>query len=474
MASSHTNSSRPSGLSANPSQRSAPPQLPSTSTTIQSAIPQPPPSPHGFRAQLPTSCLAMRFSMLVCTSMNSPVCHSLTASSGYGGNSRMYTSHRGIVRGSRAPRNWPVKVHASRPCEHGAGKGGEDGEGHERSGTDTTAVGNGDKETKPMIPSVVVSESHPSGFHTSSATLFSSTSSSSSSTSSAPPASSSPTPSISCAPTPARGMTPYVPLREHSVHWSQTLSLTLRLPIDRNTSQLLPSPLKFVVQQRVIPDDPDAPRNPRLGAVRLDLAEYVDKGEVQRRYYSSRAARMPRSSNPPTYIAPPLAKAEILGGIAGLLSDSDINRTRPRMRDLDIYGPLEPFPTPPPPLTARQSIWSRAREEPEKEIAGVFDVRRLPDVYGPKTTETLIDALFNPVVTRDKAKAGPFTISSMTGSSSTGAERKDELEFAFWWWDAWVVEEDFKWIARTVEAVHPCAGVISRFHWVYFGACICV
>jgi hypothetical protein len=38
------------------------------------------------------------------------------------------------------------------------------------------------------------------------------------------------------------------------------------------------------ILQRVIPGDPDAPRNPRLGAVSLNLAQYVDAGVVTRRY----------------------------------------------------------------------------------------------------------------------------------------------------------------------------------------------
>lgn len=36
--------------------------------------------------------------------------------------------------------------------------------------------------------------------------------------------------------------------------------------------------------QRVISGDPDAPQNPRLGAVYLNLAEYADAGSVTRRY----------------------------------------------------------------------------------------------------------------------------------------------------------------------------------------------
>lgn len=85
--------------------------------------------------------------------------------------------------------------------------------------------------------------------------------------------------------TPPRGMTPFYKLKEHSITWSQQLDPILKLDIDRETLQVLPCPLKLVVMQRVIPDDPDgSPQNPRLGALYLNLAEYIGHGPVERRY----------------------------------------------------------------------------------------------------------------------------------------------------------------------------------------------
>ena len=82
-----------------------------------------------------------------------------------------------------------------------------------------------------------------------------------------------------------RGTTPFLKLKDHSVIWSHTLDTLLKFDIDRETSHILPNPLKLVVMQRVIPDDPDgSPQNPRLGAVYLNLAEYVGKGSVERKY----------------------------------------------------------------------------------------------------------------------------------------------------------------------------------------------
>ena len=82
-----------------------------------------------------------------------------------------------------------------------------------------------------------------------------------------------------------RGMTPFLKLKDHSVTWSHALDTLLKFDIDRETCQIQPHSLKLVVMQRVIPDDPDgSPQNPRLGAVYLNLAEYIGKGSVERKY----------------------------------------------------------------------------------------------------------------------------------------------------------------------------------------------
>lgn len=41
---------------------------------------------------------------------------------------------------------------------------------------------------------------------------------------------------------------------------------------------------RVVALQRVIPGDIDAPHNPRLGALYLNLAEYASAGAITRRY----------------------------------------------------------------------------------------------------------------------------------------------------------------------------------------------
>lgn len=133
----------------------------------------------------------------------------------------------------------------------------------------------------------------------------------------------------------ARGMTRYLPLKDHSITFNFPLEAIVKMDVNRSAApsaatsdpslegsegsglgvselnpydphshsstsissmvpqgppqspkpNLQPSPLKLVVMQRVVPDDPNSvPQNPRLGAVFINLAEYVGKGKVERRF----------------------------------------------------------------------------------------------------------------------------------------------------------------------------------------------
>ena len=143
-----------------------------------------------------------------------------------------------------------------------------------------------------------------------------------------------------------------------------------------------------------------------------------------------------------SYIPPPLAKGEILNGIAGFLEKESVKK---RPRPLDLYGPyknqeeletdlLSGFKsTAKVPKTVRsirnvsdgtfnsnleteteddESHEATSFEEPEMtdEVNVAFDVQRLPAAYGTKTTEMLIDSLFNPVKVTDMTQESPFTI----------------------------------------------------------------
>ncbi|TFK28293.1 hypothetical protein FA15DRAFT_75915 [Coprinopsis marcescibilis] len=373
---------------------------------------------------------------------------------------------------------------------------------------------------------------------------------------------------------PSRGITPYLPLKEHSIGFNFPLNAILKFDIARGNAQdqkkpnILPNEFKLVVMQRVIPDDPDGPpQNPRLGAVYLNMAEYVDKGKVERRYLLKESRvnatlkitiEMTHVSGNMEYIAPPLPKAEIMGGIENFLTQNDSlmkkrkdlygltygNGTKDDLdgelfeenvgqeehstpQDRDPYGlpseseseldedpnseaaqarrqflkslknpPTKPTPTRSqtqtqpqnkadmserekrrvikrderkrrfhlelernpyalPPISGESesesdadadsesdafesateddaqsqvkdtdsiALTEESQQSPDQNVqqnparrynlveVATFDVKRLPLAYGPKTTEALIDALFNPVLTMDKKRDNPFTM----------------------------------------------------------------
>ncbi|KAJ7635300.1 N-terminal C2 in EEIG1 and EHBP1 proteins-domain-containing protein [Roridomyces roridus] len=200
--------------------------------------------------------------------------------------------------------------------------------------------------------------------------------------------------------TSTRGRTPWLPLRDHSVTWEHPLSTVVQMSIERHTHKLLPHPFKLTVLQRVIAHDPNAPANPRLGTIELDLAEFVDsvpnhqqgKGTVTRRYLlcdskTNATLRLSVHVEPtpsrhpfPHFTAPPLPLDDIFSGSSSTLVD--IHRTRPRALDVYSHSPVDP---------------------------GVFDLRALPRAYGPDATASLIDALFNPTPVHDPRLLNPFT-----------------------------------------------------------------
>ncbi|KAJ7903675.1 N-terminal C2 in EEIG1 and EHBP1 proteins-domain-containing protein [Mycena olivaceomarginata] len=223
------------------------------------------------------------------------------------------------------------------------------------------------------------------------------------------------------------GQTGWLPLKDHSVTWDQPLSAVVQMSIERDTHRLLPHPFKLIVLQRVIAHDPDAPHNPRLGTVEIDLAEYVDsvpptspsKGVVTRRYLLRDSktnatlrlsVRVEPVGTPTPFTAPPLPNGEILAGVATLLSThDDVYRTRPRA--LDLYAPVESS------LQSSKASIKSAKSNGTSEIQS-FDIRALPRAYGPRPTESLIEALFNPAPVRDERLVGPFTklVSTESGS----------------------------------------------------------
>lgn len=132
-----------------------------------------------------------------------------------------------------------------------------------------------------------------------------------------------------------------------------------------------------------------------------------------------------------------MPKGEILNEIAGFLDDGGV---RKRPRALNLYGPYRDqeelekdllgtgrsgkFPKSarsqrgmdrrPSDGTTTTPIGSDSEEELDTDdlddVEVAFDIQRLPHAYGTKTTETIIDALFNPVKVTDVKYESPFTI----------------------------------------------------------------
>lgn len=230
----------------------------------------------------------------------------------------------------------------------------------------------------------------------------------------------------------ARGVTPWQKLQSYNVRWDHSVNVVVSMDVHRESFALLPSPLKLIVQQRVIAGDPDAPQHPRLGAVYLNLAEYVDKGKVERRYLLRQsktnatlkvAIELEHVGGEKEYVPPPLKKGEVLGAVAGILSN-DLLRAQ-IARELDEYTRAHsPSPWGVPPLHVHHPHNHNHVHDADEDDAHSFETLSypypyatpsghiLPDhlasSYGLHMTETLIEALFNPLPSSEP-DSSPFT-----------------------------------------------------------------
>ncbi|PIL28675.1 hypothetical protein GSI_08719 [Ganoderma sinense ZZ0214-1] len=200
----------------------------------------------------------------------------------------------------------------------------------------------------------------------------------------------------------ARGMTPWAPLQNYNVKWSHSVNLAVQMDVHRETGDLLPNQLKLVVMQRIVHGDPDAPEQPRLGAVYLNLAEYADAGNVSRRYLLRQSKtnatlklsiELQHIAGEKHYKPPPLRKGEILASVSGILSNNGLFNTR-FARELDLYVGADKL--------------EDATAFPYADKEGHVKADRLATSYGVRTTEDLIEALFNPVPS-ETAEQTPFT-----------------------------------------------------------------
>ncbi|KAI6014441.1 hypothetical protein PISMIDRAFT_672142 [Pisolithus microcarpus 441] len=224
---------------------------------------------------------------------------------------------------------------------------------------------------------------------------------------------------------PANGQTPFVQLKEHNVVWERTLDFVVQMNVSKESGELNDCPAKLVVMQRVIPGDADAPRNPRVGAIHLNLAQYVGAGVVTRRYLLRQSKtnatlkltiQLEHTGGATSYTAPPLPKGEILSGVTGIL-ESDTYHNRPRT--LGLYSSsssgssdsLSSGDSSPSALPSEkdQSKGQGARRRKNKPKRKHFDPSKLPDVRGPRATEKLIEAIFNPVPVTSPTQVNAFT-----------------------------------------------------------------
>ncbi|KZT00686.1 uncharacterized protein LAESUDRAFT_708494 [Laetiporus sulphureus 93-53] len=210
----------------------------------------------------------------------------------------------------------------------------------------------------------------------------------------------------------ARGATPWRPLQSYNVKWDHNVRVLVQMHVHRETRALLPNELKLIVMQRVIPGDPDAPRQPRLGAIYLNLAEYADAGPVTRRYLLRESKtnatlkltiELTHAGGTTDYRPPPLHKSEILASVTGLLEQNDRLRTS-LAREVDAYT----YPTPSSPSSSLPPEGSA--EHPFMRADGTPDGERLAYAHGLRDTEALIETLFNPVPVSTRATdPSPFT-----------------------------------------------------------------
>ncbi|OBZ76213.1 hypothetical protein A0H81_03003 [Grifola frondosa] len=198
-------------------------------------------------------------------------------------------------------------------------------------------------------------------------------------------------------------MTAWAQLQNYNVRWAHTVNVVVQMDVHRETRDLLPNELKLVVMQRVIPGDPDSPRQPRLGEVYLNLAEYADAGPVTRRYLLRQSKtnatlrltiELEHIGGEKNYKPPPLRKGEILASVSGLLSNNSLLNTR-LARELDLYIGDDV-----------STVGELAH--PYADANGHIDADKLASSFGLRTTENLIEALFNPVPSAS-AVPTPFT-----------------------------------------------------------------
>ncbi|CAE6473327.1 hypothetical protein ACGC1H_006350 [Rhizoctonia solani] len=212
---------------------------------------------------------------------------------------------------------------------------------------------------------------------------------------------------------PGRGRTHTVAISDHTVRWDELVEMAVPIGIAKETKGLLPADLKLTVEQ--VPQSHELVK-PRaaLGVVRLNLAEYAGKGPVTRRYLlreSKTNATLKLTievkwlSGEQDYVAPQLQKAQIMEGVAGLMSHDRIlpsgMRTPTRLAVSPTQSSTSLAPnTGPDLLTAPGLNRGRAASlSRTPTLSHSLSHSRSTTPQPTARTEQIIEALFNPVPT---------------------------------------------------------------------------
>ncbi|CAE6337869.1 unnamed protein product [Rhizoctonia solani] len=213
---------------------------------------------------------------------------------------------------------------------------------------------------------------------------------------------------------PGRGRTPTVPIADHTVRWDELVEMAVPIGIPKDTKKLMPADLKLTVEQ--VPKSPEHLVKPRaaLGVVRINLAEYAGKGPVTRRYLlreSKTNATLKLTiqvkwlSGEQDYVAPPLQKAQIMEGVAGLMSHDRILPSGMRTPTRTAASPTQSSTSLPPNntpdlLSAPGLIRGRAPSlSRTPTLSHSLSHSRSGSPQPSERTEQIIEALFNPVPT---------------------------------------------------------------------------
>ncbi|KAG9119695.1 hypothetical protein FRC07_005145 [Ceratobasidium sp. 392] len=204
---------------------------------------------------------------------------------------------------------------------------------------------------------------------------------------------------------PGRGRTETVKIIDHTVVWDEVIEVAANMGITKETKGLMPCDLKLTVEQQ---HDLVKPKT-TLGVVRLNLAEYVGKGAVTRRYLlrdSKTNATLKMTvdvkylSGEHDYVAPPLQKAQIMEGVAGLMSNDRImHPSRPNLSPSSSASSFYNIATPDLPSTPGLNRGRSPSLSRTPTLSHSLSFTR-PTTPGPTArTEQIIEALFNPVPT---------------------------------------------------------------------------